>query len=237
MPLLIAGAWSAALVAEMTGAAAALHHHALIEGGLPITTTVPLFLIGWIVMVGAMMLPASWPTFRAFEAASSWLARPRRARAVFLGSFMAVWTGFGLAAFMGDVGLHHIVDATPWLAARPQLIEASILGLAGGYQLLPVRQRRLAACRHPSDLPWPALPVEGRSARLGFGHGLACLGSSWALMLLMFAEGFANLSWMVALTAVMTYEAIGRYGQRAGSALGVALIVAALVVISQAPIA
>ena len=44
-------------------------------------------------------------------------------------------------------------------------------------------------------------------------------------MLLMFAEGFANLWWMVALTAVMVYEATGRFGQRAAVAVGVGLLV------------
>jgi len=46
-------------------------------------------------------------------------------------------------------------------------------------------------------------------------------------MLLMFAEGFANLWWMVALTAVMVYEATGRFGQRAAVVVGLALLVAA----------
>ena len=248
VPLVIAAAWSVLFVAEATGAAAALHHHALIEGGLPLAMAVPLFLLGWTVMVAAMMLPASLPTIRTFDAASAWLARPRRARLAFLVSFVAVWTAFGLMAFMGDVGLHHLVDATPWLAARPQLIEAGILALAGGYQLLPIRQQRLAACRHQSEPPTAAtlgkgasvgsrLGPVGASAGFGLGHGLACLGSSWALMLLMFAEGFANLSWMVALTAVMVYETSGRHGPRVGQAVGVVLILAALAVLSGASIA
>ena len=237
VPLLIAGAWSVLLVAEATGAAAALHHHALIEGGLPIAMAVPLFLVGWVVMVAAMMLPASMPTIRVFETASARLPRPRRARLTFLVSFAVVWTVFGLLAFLGDVALHHVVDVTPWLAARPQLIEAGVLALAGGYQLLPIRRRSLADCRHPSERFVTASPAEGGSARFGLAHGLACLGSSWALMLLMFTEGFANLSWMVALTVVMVYETTGRHGQRVGSAVGVALIMAALVVLSGASIA
>ena len=51
------------------------------------------------------------------------------------------------------------------------------------------------------------------------------------MMLLMFAEGFASIGWMVALTAVMVYETIGRHGQWAASAAGVALILAALTVL------
>jgi predicted metal-binding membrane protein len=47
-------------------------------------------------------------------------------------------------------------------------------------------------------------------------------------MLLMFAEGFANLWWMAALTGVMVYEAAGRHGQRAASAVGVVLLALSL---------
>jgi predicted metal-binding membrane protein len=231
VPALIAGSWATLVVAEATGAGAALHHHALIEGGTPIGIAVPLFLGGWLVMVVAMMLPASLPTIRLVETAAMRLNRPRRARAAFLASFAMVWTAFGLAAFLGDVGLHHLVDATPWLAARPSLIEAGILALAGGYQLLPLKQRNLAACRHPAEPAVRASLIAGGAGRLGLGHGLACLGSSWALMLLMFAEGFANIGWMVALTAIMVYEVTGRHGQRAASAAGVALILAALTIL------
>ncbi len=232
VPGLIAGAWATLLVADASGAASALHHHALIEGGPPLALALPSFLVGWVVMVAAMMLPASLPTIRVVEAATSSFTRPRRARAAFLASFALVWTAFGLAAFLGDVVLHRVVDATPSLAARPWLIEAGILALAGAYQLVPLKQRSLAACRHPAEPEARASLDLGGAGRLGLSHGLACLGSSWALMLLMFGQGFASLGWMVALTALMAYEAIGRYGRSVASAAGVALIVAAIAVLS-----
>ena len=149
-------------------------------------------------MVAAMMLPASLPTIHAVEAATGVRCLAGAARAAaFLGSFALVWTAFGLVAFLGDVGLHHVVDATPWLAERPWLIEAGVLALAGGYQLVPLKRRSLAACRHPvAPCVSPDAVPRRRVGRLGLRHGLACLGSSWALMLLMFAEGFASLGWM-----------------------------------------
>ncbi|HLO35724.1 MAG TPA: hypothetical protein VK194_06570, partial [Candidatus Deferrimicrobium sp.] len=67
VPALVAAAWATLLVADATGAAAALHHHALIEGAQPLWIAVPLFLAGWVVMVAAMMLPASLPAIRAVE--------------------------------------------------------------------------------------------------------------------------------------------------------------------------
>ena len=230
VPILVAVCWAILVVAELTGASAALHHHALIEGGVPLTAAVPIFLVGWLVMAAAMMLPASLRAIQLVEGTASSVVSPRRARASFLASFALVWAAFGLVAFLGDVGLHHVVDTTPWLAERPWLIEAAILALAGGYQLVPLKRRSLAACRHPAEAAVTA-PM-GSIGRLDLRHGLACLGSSWALMLLMFAEGFASIGWMVALTALMVYEATGRHGQRAASAAGVALILAALATVS-----
>ena len=235
IPILVAACWAILVVAELTGASAALHHHALIEGGVPLTAAIPMFLVGWLVMAAAMMLPASMRAMQLVEGLASSVASRRRARSTFLASFALVWTAFGLVAFLGDVGLHHLVDTTPWLAERPWLIEAGILALAGGYQFVPLKRRSLAACRHPVE---PAVAASvGSIDRLGLRHGLACLGSSWALMLLMFAEGFASIGWMVALTALMVYEATGRHGQRVASAAGVALLLAALAALSGVSVA
>jgi predicted metal-binding membrane protein len=226
VPIMVVACWAILVVAELTGASAALHHHTLIEGGVPLMAAVPIFLVGWLVMAAAMMLPASLRAIQLEEGAASSVVSPRRARTTFLAWFALVWTGFGLVAFLGDVGLHHLVDTTPWLAGRPWLIEAGILALAGGYQFVPLKRRSLAACRHPAE-PADTPPI-GRAGRLDLRHGLACLGSSWALMLLMFAEGFASIGWMVALTGLMVYEATGRHGQRAASLAGMALILAAI---------
>lgn len=220
------------LAAQATGTAAVLHHHALIEGGPPLWVAIPLFLVAWLVMVVAMMLPASLPTIRDVEAAMGMLARQRRALAAFLGAFAVTWTVFGLLAFLGDFVLHHVVDTTPWLAARPWLIEAGVLALAGSYQFVPLKRRALGACRHPGDLAVPASLPDQRASRLGLRHGLDCLGSSWALMLVMFAAGFASLWSMAALTALMAYETRGRHGHRAATAAGIVLLLAALTTVS-----
>jgi len=227
----IAAAWILAVAAQLTGEATLLHHHTLIEGGAPLWIAVALFLLGWQVMIAAMMLPASLPSIKAFLGASS-RARHGHPLAEFLGAYAAAWSIFGLLAFIGDDILHHVVDASPWLAGRPWLIEASVLALAGAYQFSPLKRHGLAACRHPAALVQDG-EVEGRgSFDLGLDHGLACLGSSWALMLLVFAEGFANLAWMAALATVMVYEATGRHGTKAAQVVGVGLILAAVTVVS-----
>jgi predicted metal-binding membrane protein len=161
------------------------------------------------------------------------LAQPLRAEATFLGAFALIWTVFGLLAFMGDVALHHLVDATPWLAARPWLIEASVVSLAGACQFSRLKRRSLTECRRPAGvLPAAARRPRRGSFALGLAHSLACLGSSGALMLLMFAEGFANVEWMAALTVVMVYEATGRHGLRAASAFGILLLLFGAAILS-----
>jgi predicted metal-binding membrane protein len=232
--LAIAGAWLVAIVAQATGWAALLHHHSLIEGGAPLWLAVVLFVPGWLVMIAAMMLPASRSTIGVVTGGLTRRRRPSIAMAAFLGAFLLAWMGFGLVAFGGDVALHHAVDATPWLAARPWLIEASVLVVAGGYQLTSGKRRSLAACRHPNDL-LPDVPLtEAGAFQIGLRHGLECLGSSWALMLLMFAEGFANLWWMAGLTFLMTYEANGRRGLEAARIAGAVLLLAGVAVVSGA---
>lgn len=227
--VLIAGAWLAAVLLQLTGHASALHHHALIEGASdgeapPLWLGIPIFLVAWQVMIAAMMLPASVRAVRV-TTSSRLVRRPGPALGGFLGAYSLAWTAFGLAAFVGDIGLHHLVDATPWLAARPWLVQAGVLTLAGTYQLLPVRRRALEACRHPRAQGADA-PVSDAAAgfRSGLRHAIDCLVCSWALMLLMFAAGFANLVWMAVLAAVMAYEALGISGRRVGLTFGLVLL-------------
>lgn len=218
----IGGAWFIVAAAQLSGSAGLLHHHSLIEGGPSLWLGVPVFLVGWLVMIAAMMLPASLPAVAAY--ASSAPARVRSAALLsgFLAPYAVVWALFGLLAFDGDYGVHHLVDATPWLGARPWLVDAAVVGLAGVYQLTPIKDRSLHACRHPES---------SGSHEIGLSHALACLGSSGALMVLMFAEGFASLWWMAALAVVMAYEATGRYGHAFARAVGVGLLALAIAVL------
>jgi len=128
--LAIAAAWALAVAAELTGAAGTLHHDALIEGGQSPWAALLFFLFAWQAMVAAMMLPSALPLIRLFDAVSGNQERPRQARVAFLGGYVAVWTGFGALALLGDAVVHRTVDALPWLSERPWLIAGSVLALA-----------------------------------------------------------------------------------------------------------
>jgi len=229
----IAVAWALAVGAEISGRGSALHHDALIEGKLPYGLALVLFLVAWQAMVAAMMVPSSLPLVRLFAAAAADQPRSHAAMAGFLGGYALVWTTFGWLAFVGDTIVHATVDRTPWLQQHEWLIAAGTLALAGAFQFTALKDRCLAACRHPGAFLLRHYERGlGGAFRLGRRHGLFCLGCCWALMLLMFAAGVANLWWMAGLTALMVYEKTGTGGRRAVPVAGIALLACATLVLA-----
>ena len=213
-------AWAVSLYAAASGEAAALHHHELIEGGQPFWVVVPLFLVAWLVMVAAMMLPSSIPALRALATKPSTVKRPAVSFGRFLVAYALVWIVFGLLALLGDVLIHQATQALPWLDERPWIIAGSVLAGAGLFELSPLKRSWLRLCREPGR----HIQAHETAGRIGLEHALACLGSSGALMLVMFAAGIANLMWMALLAAVMTYQALGRRGMEVVPLVGIALL-------------
>jgi predicted metal-binding membrane protein len=232
----VAATWGTALLAEVAGGAALVHHHAIFEGSHSspgVVAAVCVFLVAWHLMVVAMMLPSSVTMMNVFSARAAADPLPRRSVSAFVGGYLFVWGIFGAAALLGDGLVHQTVDGIPWLHARPWLVAGGVLALAGGFQFSAVREQCQRVCRHPVGfLMHRYQPGAGAAFALGREHARFCVGCCWALMLVMFAAGVANLAWMAALTAVMVYEKVGRHGARLAPVVGIVLIVWALVVVA-----
>jgi predicted metal-binding membrane protein len=225
-------AWSLAVLAEVTGGHRALHHGPLIEGSLPAWAALIVFLVAWQLMIAAMMLPSSLPLVRLFFQAASAQPGALRAKTAFLAGYAAVWSAFGVLAFGGDVALHRVVERWAWLDRRPWLLGGVVLMLAGSFQFSRLKHRCLTVCRQPGVY---LLRHYGRGTarafRIGGRHGLFCLGCCWALMLVSFAVGVANLPWMAVLTAVMVFEKTGRGAERGVAPIGIAFLILGVLVI------
>lgn len=233
----IAAAWAFAILAEATGNAERLHHDALIEHGPPLPVALALALVAWGVMTVAMMLPSSLPLVRLFAHASTAQPRPRAAIAAFLGGYGLVWTSFATLAFLGDVAVHRGLQASPSLHERAWLIGGAVLALAGAFQFTALKQACLRQCRHPGAFMLRYYERGPRGAlRLGARHGLFCVGCCWALMLVMFAVGVANLVAMALLTALMVHEKTRPLGARGVPLTGVVLLAAAAIVLAHGAI-
>jgi len=223
VPVAVAASW-ATLVAVEAGGTRLLDHDAIFEGGRGDWAGVGLFLLGWLVMVSAMMLPASLPAIGDVAARQAGVG-------AFLAGFGAVWAVFGWAALSLDSVVHRTVDAHPWLGARPHLVAAALLTAVGVAQFAPVKRRCLAACRH-----WTAGPrVLGRRRRSftdGARYGQLCLGCDGGLMLLMFAAGGSGVAGMAVLTVVMAVERKAWLKGSADRWVGAAVLIAAALAVA-----
>ena len=181
--LLVAAAWIVMLALSSAGVAV-VRHDRLLTGSLPIWQATAVFVVGWQVMLWAMMVPGSLGTIAH-----------QRSPLAFVAAFLAVWTLFGLGIFYFDAGVHATVNRWPWLSEHTWLISGGVLLTAGTYQVSDLKARSLAACRRL------ALAEDA-----GLRYGLSCLGADWALMLVGFALGATSIALMAALTTVMVVE-------------------------------
>lgn len=210
----VLAAWSLSPYAEW------LEHAEMEHLPAPPAVRVAVFALGWTLMIVAMMLPA---TLLLLARSQNGRDDLRRLLPV-IAAYLAPWLVFGVFSYLGDSALHEIVEHNPAVAP---LIAPGVLLLASVYQFTPLKRTCLAHCRNLGTLAVSEQTHGSGGWRLGFQHGLYCLGNCWALMLLMFAFGGASLLWMLALGAVMAAERLARSTVHLSPLLGGLLILAA----------
>ena len=176
----------------------------------------------------AMMLPSVLPWITALSRLPGMADSSRpvgMATGEFLLGYFLIWTLYSVGAAQVQWLLHdwalvssNGVLVTPTLAG-------GLLVLAGLFQWTSLKQRRLDQCRSPVSFfltSWKA----GRWSllRIGFIHGLFCVGCCWALMALAFVVGVMNLVWMALLTLFVFIDHTILRGQWAGRSIGVGMV-------------
>ncbi len=226
VPVAIALAWGAAIAVHITGHADAIDHDGLLGGeARPSSAAVVGYAGAWTAMVIAMMLPSAVPLVRLFAGASANQPHPRLVMSVFVCGYLAVWIVFGWLALSADAAAHQVFESLPWLDRRPGLVVAAVLAVAGAFQFSALKDACLRTCRHPAAYLLRHYRRGIPSAfRIGWRHGLFCVGCCWALMLVAFAVGMADVRWMAAFTALMTYEKVGRRGEWISRVAGFGLL-------------
>lgn len=155
------------------------------------------FIVGWVLMLLAMMLPSATPL--VFEFARN--AEGRRlwqvATAVLGVTYLGVWLALGMLCYA-----LYTVLGMPW--PNQGLIGGATLVIAGLYALSPLKRASEARCRELCALHGP-LPFNlMRSAVVvGARYGLSCLGCTAGLMGAVVLIGTSNLVWMIVLTAIV----------------------------------
>jgi predicted metal-binding membrane protein len=214
------GAWVLLALGEVSGVNGHVRHHAVAEGTMPPGVGLGVFLVGWLVMVAAMMLPATRPALARLPRQSGPAGHGLQGR--FLTGFALVWAGAGVAALALDTLVHEAVEGTPALGARPALVGATLLALAGTLQLAPLTRAGVAASE------------AGSALLAGTQDGVRCLRSDGPLMLVMFGLG-SNLAAMALLTGLMAAQRSPRWGRQVVAAIGALLLAGAALVAYDPP--
>jgi len=166
------------------------------------------FVVGWAVMMAAMMLPSALPMISLYGAIHRNKVAPAHrviAEGVSVVSFTAVylivWAASGVPVYFA----HTALMAVPGSGFAYGV--ALVLVAAGAFQLSPLKQACLRACRSPLGFllgHWH--PGRWGTLALGWYHAMYCLGCCWALMLVLVAAGAMGLRWVLLITAVVAAE-------------------------------
>src|SRR5919108_3859859 len=124
-------AWLTLVVWGQSPYARYLDHQQLDASGG--TALLPLFVVGWLLMIVAMMLPTSLPLVRLFDGLTRRRADHQRLVLLLLAGYLGVWSAFGIAVHAADALLHALVRSSGWLSQHAWLIGPSVLILAGVY--------------------------------------------------------------------------------------------------------
>jgi predicted metal-binding membrane protein len=186
----------------------------------------------WAVMMAGMMLPSASPLLLLYGSvarrSTTGSAASLQIYALAAG-YLLVWALFSLAATALQRILANLLFVSSMMEATSPAVGATLLLIAGVYQLTPLKHACLRTCRSPLGFlmsRWRKGP--GGAFQMGVEHGALCVGCCWALMLLLFAGGVMNLAVIAALTAFVAFEKLTPFGAQGARVSGVALIAAAI---------
>jgi predicted metal-binding membrane protein len=191
----------------------------------------------WVVMMGAMMLPALVPTLLRYRLA---LRGPEtihlNALTVLAGSgYFFVWALLGAVVYPFGVFVAKAEMASAELSRSMPIAAGMVLLLAGGLQLTDWKARQLCRCRAAA----PAFRQElNHGTRRAWAHGIR-LGTDCALccsglMASLLVTGVMNLGAMALLTVAITAERLFPQAERAARGVGLLIIATGVFMIGRA---
>lgn len=223
--------WSARVADDMSNggmAGGTMDHAAMGHMGDPMSLGA--FVVAWIAMMAAMMLPAILPVVKLYaRAAASGAVAPVP---FFVVGYLALWTLLALPAYLAWRELEvPLADGTGWAG---RVAGATLLG-AALWQLTPLKSVCLRHCRSPMGFFMRSGQGARRptgALRMGLAHAGFCIGCCWALFAVLVAAASMSLLWLVLFTGLIVLEKNSRHGDRIALAaapvlagLGIALLI------------
>jgi predicted metal-binding membrane protein len=196
----------------------------------------PLFLVMWVLMMVAMMLPTAAAMIVTFHKVQAANRQPRDAFGstwVFVAAYLMVWAFAGLAAYVGVQAAEATIMRFALPPATTAQIGGAIIVVAGIYQLTPLKDVCLSKCREPLGFIVTAWRGGATSAlEMGLLHGAYCLGCCWLLCVILFPLGIMNVAALAAVTLIILAEKTLPWPRLAPYAAAVALVLYGALVIT-----
>jgi predicted metal-binding membrane protein len=189
------------------------------------------FLVMWVTMMTAMMLPSAAPFILAHRAVALRRGDDIFSTFGFVGGYLLVWFAVGIVALLAYWAFAQMSDdvaQSGWLRA----FAGAILIGAGVYQFTGLKQVCLDKCHGPfafvvsHDFRGGTLGA----LRAGFAHGAYCVGCCWAMMAVLLVVGLMNLLWMAGVFAIFFIEKHWRHGIVVAKTAGAVLMLLGVVV-------
>lgn len=182
----------------------------------------------WVLMMAAMMLPAMSAAIAVYADISKiehkgglLILRV----GLFACAYFALWAVFAIAMALLQLSVRGTGFFSHDGATAGPIAAGILLIIAGLYQFSKLKEACLSKCRSPMQFmmaEWRG-GFEG-AVRIGYRHGLHCLGCCWALMGLMFVFGAMNLWWMALIALYCVAEKIAPKAEVWGKYAGLAMI-------------
>jgi predicted metal-binding membrane protein len=194
------------------------------------------FLVMWIMMMVAMMLPSLVPMLWRYRQAVAQTGETRlhRLSAIVGVGYFFVWTVFGMAAFPLGIELSAIEMRQPALARAVPIAVGVVVLIAGFLQLTAWKERQLACCRGAAGRGLTLPADAGTAWRHGLRLGLHCSKCCFGLMAILLVIGVMDLRAMAVVAAAITVERLAPAGERIARATGAVAVAAGLFIIARA---
>jgi predicted metal-binding membrane protein len=190
----------------------------------------------WIIMMAAMMLPSLLPMLWRYREAIARLGQTHLARlcAMVGAGYFLVWTLFGIVVFPIGAMLVAVEMRHPALARTAPFMTGVAVLAAGVLQFTAWKARHLACCRATPGCCDQLRADAATAWRHGLCLGMHCCYGCSGLTVVLLAIGVMDLRAMAAVTTAITVERLAPASRHAAFGIGVAAIVAGLLMVVRA---
>jgi predicted metal-binding membrane protein len=178
------------------------------------------FLLMWLAMMVAMMLPSALPVF--LKTKRQWASLCGIASGYF-----SIWLVAGVGAYALGVAFAAIAMRSQWFSRAVPLLAGASLIAAGLIQFTRWKMTHLLRCRSPFGCAISCLEHE-TSFRLGCKQGAACCVCCAAPMMMMIVLGMMNPLVMIVIAVVIAAEKLLPRPATIARLVGIAAIIAGM---------